>query len=108
MERKPGEHDREVWMGLDRFAVGLTDMVSGGVFSGRQRLSNVHPDLLQEVGWVGGTSAEVARYVPPGSIAVSKTRQWREHRRRSVYHQGGGQARRRGDGVRASSTGGGQ
>jgi len=65
--------ERELFFQPDRFAVGLTSLLSTGVFSGPDLLSDVFPDKVQAVGWVNGVfSSEISRFAPPRSIAVAK------------------------------------
>jgi len=54
----------------DRFAAGFAGVVSDGVFSGRQRFSQAHPNLAQEVGWVSTTRRGVSRCAKPGGISI--------------------------------------
>ena len=70
--------EEDLWFGLDRFAVAMVGMFSDGVFSGKNSLNRENPDLVQEVGWVNSTRAEVSRYAPPGCVSVMKTENGQE------------------------------
>lgn len=72
--------ENEIWLGLDRFTVAMVGMFSDGVFSGKNSLKGENPDLVQAVGWVNSTRAEVSRYAPPRSISVMKTEDGRDSR----------------------------
>lgn len=67
------EAEHNIFLRPDGFAVSLVSILSDGVFSGESSFYEVHPDLLQNVGWVGAAPAVVSRYAPPGSIAVAGT-----------------------------------
>ncbi len=64
--------DKEIWLGLDRFAVGMVGLLSDGILSGARSLHQEQPDPVQAIGWVGSTRAEVTRYAPPNSISIVK------------------------------------
>jgi hypothetical protein len=67
------EEERELWFVPDRFAVGFAGILSGGVFSGSEALTQREPDYVRHIGWVHTTDGQVSRYAAPGSISVVRT-----------------------------------
>ncbi|MEE9295281.1 MAG: hypothetical protein V3W34_10030 [Phycisphaerae bacterium] len=67
--------ENTLWLNPDRFAVGVASMMSNGLFSGKSRLSDEHPDLVQEIIWAQASPHELRHVVPPGSIRVVKVEQ---------------------------------
>ncbi|MGB2987917.1 MAG: CvpA family protein, partial [Phycisphaerae bacterium] len=70
---KAGGEERNLLLGVDRFAAAVTSVLSGGIFSGRQSFYQYNPDLVQAVGWVGAAHPMISRYAPPKSISVTHT-----------------------------------
>lgn len=72
----PDAKERELLpiLSPDRFALAVAWVLSDGTFSGKHSFHKHNPDLVQTVGWVGATHAEVSRYAPPKSISVVGTR----------------------------------
>jgi hypothetical protein len=69
----PTEQGKELLFGAPRFAPGLASVVSDGIFSGANSFYENHPDLMENIGWVGSVHGSVSRYAPPSSISIVRT-----------------------------------
>ena len=69
------EEGASLWLGPDRFAVGVASLLSIGVFSGDRAFGQDNPDFVQACGWNGAVLSEVSRLTKSDSFSIARTTQ---------------------------------
>lgn len=70
----PRGDESDLWLKPDRFAASTASLLSSGVFNHGNYFYQVHPDLIQEAGWVNTVNPEISRYAKPQSISLVSSR----------------------------------
>ncbi len=78
----PTEEPSGILLSPDRFATGLASMMSAGIFSGKSRWEDDHPDYVREVGWDQTVPLDVRCFAPRDGITRVEFFTEEEH----LYH----------------------